>query len=210
MNIQAFTEHDRVLYYEAMSPDGTKTVSFYNKSDKSPLSSEKKFLYDFSLGDYKLFTPTGLDIDVAQAILNSGLNVKDEILARVAAITAEEERVTQAIKKKNIGFNDKGEIVNSDNAVLGRFVRKEGDRAIGLIYEIYNSKNKLVGIWCSLRASTSLGDQNYTNLANELVLINSTKRIPISGSKQSAAYRLSGDNLANIILGYTYDSRLIP
>lgn len=206
--IHDFNEHSRVIYYEVTSADGTRNVSLYNKSDKSPLSFEKKFLYDFTLGEYKLFTPEGIDLNVVETMLNSNLNVKDEIVAKANEIKKEEDRLRALVKDSRIDFNDKGDIIKNRNELIGSFKRKTETNGVGKTYEIYNADNKLIGSWYSLKSNVSFGGENHGTVKNELLLING-KRYEISGANASSGFSLSMDNLAVIIVGYALENGLL-
>lgn len=208
-NVQNVHENLRIIYYEVTSPDGTINVSLFNKSNKSPLSLEKKMLLDFTLGEYKLFTSNGIDKSVVETMLASNLNVKDAILADAKAIEDEQKRVVALLKEKNITFKDEtGQILRNNRDVVGTFKRRKGNNGIGKIYEVFDKDDRPVAIWYSMISNVKFGNQVYPEVNNELILINN-KVIMISGSKSSENMRLSMDDLAAIILGNVLDNNLL-
>lgn len=208
-NIQNINENSRIIYYEVSSPDGTINVSLFNKSDKSPLSLEKKMLIDFTLGDYKLFTSNGLDKTVVDVMLTSNLNVKDEILAEAKLIENEENRVVALLKQSKVTFNDNtGQILRNNRDIIGTFKRRKGNNGVGKIYEVFDKDNNPVAIWYSMISNVKFGNQVYPEINNQLILINN-KVIMISGYKSSENMSLSMDDLAAIILGNVLDNNLL-
>lgn len=208
-SVQNINENSRIIYYEVSSPDGTINVSLFNKSDKNPISLEKKMLLDFTLGEYKLFTSNGLDKSVVETMLASNLNVKDEILAEAKLIEDEQKRVMALLKEKSISFKDEtGQILKNNRDVIGTFKRRKGNNGVGKIYEVFDKDSNPVAIWYSMVSNVKFGNQVYPQINNELILINN-KVIMISGHKSSENMRLSMDDLAAIILGNVIDNNLL-
>lgn len=210
-NIHIINENSRLVYYEVIAADDSKSVSLYNKSNKSPLSLEKKFLIDFTLGEYKLFTSDGIDASVVTAMLDTNLNVQEELKNSSANSTKESERLKTLFKDARLDFDDQGNILK-DRKVIGSFKRKSDQNGVNYFYEIYNIDHNLnhniVGVWHSLKSNVNFAGKTYSTVNNQL-LLNNDKVYGISGSNSSKNMSLSMDNLAIMITAYAFENGLI-
>ncbi|WP_091520012.1 hypothetical protein [Paenimyroides ummariense] len=199
------------MYYEVFSADETKSVSLYNKSEKSPLSLEKKFLIDFTLGEYKLFTQNGIDTSVVTAMLESNLNVEEELKNSSADANKEKERLIKLFKDARLDFDKEGNILK-DRKIIGSFKRKTDDNGVNYLYEIYNIDQNLnhniVGVWHSLKSNVGFNGKTYPTVNNQLLFIND-KVYEIAGSNSSKNMQLSMDDLAIMITAYAFENGLI-
>ncbi|UYW01383.1 hypothetical protein K5I29_13290 [Flavobacterium agricola] len=195
-NVHVIDQNTREVYYEVTSPDGATYVSIYNKGDKSPISFEKKMLLDFTLAEYKLFTPEGLDTQVAEQILASNLDVKAIIMGKEKVIDDELNRINKIAENSKVDFNDKGEIVLNYKNKYGSLKRKKGSGTFDLIYEIYNADGKQIGIWES------------ANNNGTLVFTNGTS-VVIPAQKAKPESRASFDPVATAIVGYAIENKYI-
>lgn len=210
-NIHVINENSRKVYYEVFSADESKSVSLYNKSEKSPLSLEKKFLIDFTLGEYKLFTANGMDASVVTAMLDTNLNVKEELKNGTADANKEKERLITLFKNTRLDFDKDGNILK-DRKVIGSFKRKTDDNGVNYLYEIYNIDHNLnhniVGVWHSLKSNVNFAGKTYPTV-NDQLLFNNDKVYEIAGSNSSKNMSLSMDNLAIMITAYAFENGLI-
>ncbi|MBB4805463.1 hypothetical protein HNP38_000735 [Chryseobacterium defluvii] len=207
-NLHVFNENRRTIYYEVTSPDNSQSVSLYNKGEKGSISLEKKFLYDFTLGEYKLFTESGVDQSVIDTMLASNLNVKAELEGKAEELRGEEDKMFDLLKASKIDFNDKGEILVNRSKKIGSIVRKKNQNGISLIYEIYNKNGDLIGKWYELESNVLFNGQKYPSVNNELLLTNG-KNYSISKSRSNAGMSLSMDKLAQLITAYAFNEQLL-
>lgn len=181
------------------------------KSKKSPLSLEKTFLIDFTLGEYKLFTAEGIDASVVTAMLDTNLNVREELKNSSADVKKEKERLIKLFKDARLDFDKEGNILK-DRKIIGSFKRKTDDNGVNYLYEIYNIDHNLnhniVGVWHSLKSNVGFNGKTYPTVNNQLLFIND-KVHEISGSNSSKNMQLSMDDLAIMITAYAFENGLI-
>lgn len=195
-NIYAVSSEKRIIYYEVTSPDESVYVSLYNPSKEGSISQEKKMLFDFTLGEYKLFTPDGVDKEVIRKMLESNLDVKSEIEGEHNRKEEEYKNIYQNLKDEKINFNDKGEIVVNNKNIIGSITRRRPENnSMGLVYEIFDSNGHLVGTWVK-------------SGANELKLINN-KTYVINDRKASPDFNMNMDDMTKIITGYTLENNFL-